>query len=422
MINKGSRFLFILYFTPPAPGTAPKRNFRIANYLAEKTERSFLFTVQYPGKPVPEIKGVELYPVKARDYRTLLRKRTEDGYLPEQKKKAVWKQWGIKLINTFPFSLWIGEGGMFYFISILKKGNQLIRDEKITHLYSSFRPFADHYIAFRLKRKNPALFWIADFRDLIIDPHYKHNLFAKKQDSFFKKIFRTADIVTTVSEGLAKKLKTYNPNVLVVRNGIDNHFQATPPIASKYFTITYTGSMFLDTRNARPLFDALKALSAKDNTVIDNIRLEYAGKDSFYWNNLAQEYHFENILVDHGLVSDDEAKRLQNESCINLLLTISSHELQGVLTGKMIEYFEAGSPVIAIVVGQNDPELKSILNELEIGESYSDTPEDLKSIEDFIYTEYLLWKKTGMNHKPVNIDVLMKKYSMDEVMQGLLDL
>lgn len=87
MINKGTRFLFILYFTPPAPGTAPKRNFRIANYLAERAELSFLFTVQYPGKPIPEIKGCEVHAVKAWDYRTLLRKRTDDGYLPEQRKR-----------------------------------------------------------------------------------------------------------------------------------------------------------------------------------------------------------------------------------------------------------------------------------------------------------------------------------------------
>lgn len=422
MINKGTRFLFILYFTPPAPGTAPKRNFRIAKYLAEKAERSFLFTVQYPGKPIPEIEGVEVFPVKARDYRTILRKRTGDGYLPEQKKQAAWKQWGIKLINTFPFSILIGEGGMFYFNSILEKGNQLIRDEKITHLYSSFRPFADHYIAYRLKKKNPGLFWIADFRDLIIDPHYQHHLFAKKQDSFFKKIFRTADVVTTVSEGLAKKLKTYNTNILVVRNGIDNHFQAAPPIASRYFTITYTGSMFLDTRNARPLFAALKALSGKDGIDIDDIRVEYAGKDSFYWNKLAREYHFENILVDHGLIDDDNARQMQNQSCVNLLLTISSPELQGVLTGKMIEYFEAGSPVLAIVVGQNDPELSGMLNELEIGQSFSDHQTDLNSIEDFIYKEYLLWKKSGMNRKPLNVEVLKNKYSMDEVMKGIMSL
>jgi hypothetical protein len=422
MIKQGTRFLFILYFTPPATGTAPKRNFRILKYISERVERSVLFTAQYPGRPVPEFLGITIYASLVWDYRTVLRRRTPDGYLPEEKKASSWKQWGIKLINTFPFNMLIGEGGLFYFNSIFKKGNRLIRDEKITHLYSSFRPFADHYIAYRLKKKNPALIWIADFRDLIIDPHYHHNLLAKKQDSFFKKIFKSADVLTTVSEGLAEKLRAYNPSVLVVRNGIEGETGSFQPNPSSHFTITYTGSMFLDTRNARPVFDALKSLSDEDKTDIDDIRLEYAGKDSFYWKKLAEEYHFENILVDHGLVADVEAQQLQKQSCINLLLTISSPELTGVLTGKMIEYFQSGSPVLAIVSGQNDAEVSGILTELEIGQSFSDHQADLKGIEDFIYKEYLLWKDSGTNRKPVKVEVLKKKYSMDEVMNEIMSL
>ena len=419
MIKPSDRFLFILYFTPPAPGTAPKRNFRILKYIAEHVQHSILFTAKYPGKQSVEIPKVETHAIKAFDYRTILRGNTKDGYLPEQHKAARWKQWGIKLINTFPFNILIGEGGLFYVNAVIRKANQLIQQEKITHLYSSFRPFADHYIAYRLKKKNPALTWIADFRDLIIDPHYEHHLFEKKQESYLKKMFNSASLLTTVSDGLSQKLKAYNPHVAVIRNGIDNNYQIPPAVSSKYFTITYTGSMFLNTRNARPLFDALQSLSGKDETILKDFRIEYAGKDSFYWNKLAAAYHFEGIMVDHGLVADDEAKRMQAQSCLNLLLTISSHELTGVLTGKMIEYFESGSPVLGIVVGQNDPELQNILTEVEIGCSFSDQDLDLKAIEDFIYKEYFIWKKSGMNRKPVNADLLKNKYSADSVMKPL---
>jgi hypothetical protein len=282
-MKPGTRFLFILYFTPPAPGTAPKRNFRILQYLSKKVERSVLLTAKYPGRPVPEIPTVVTYATLAWDYRTLLRSKTQDGYLPEQKKASTWKQWGIKLINTFPFSILIGEGGLMYFIAMVRKGNQVIRNEKITHLYSSFRPFTDHYVAYWLKKKNPQVTWIADFRDLIVDPHYRHLFFPKNHQSFFKKIFSTANLLTTVSDGLAVHLKDYNPNVLVVRNGIDDGIQVPNPNPSSHFAITYTGSMFLNTRNPKPVFEALKALSNKGLIVISNIRIRYAGKDSFLW-------------------------------------------------------------------------------------------------------------------------------------------
>jgi len=419
-MKPGTRFLFILYFTPPAPGTAPKRNFRILQFLSKKVDRSFLLTAKYPGRPTLEIPGVATYSTQARDYRTFLRSKTQDGYLPEEKKASAWKQWGIKLINTFPFSIVIGEGGLLYFISLVRKGNEVIRKEKITHLYSSFRPFADHYIAYWLKKRNPQLTWIADFRDLIVDEHYQHIFFPKNHQSFFKKIFSTANLLTTVSDGLAIHLKEYNPNVLVVRNGIDGEIKVPPPSASFHFTITYTGSMFLNTRNPKPVFEALKALSNKELIVISNIRIRYAGKDSFFWQKMAAEYHFENILEDHGLVTDEEARNLQQQSCINLLLTISSPELTGILTGKMIEYFQAGSPILAIVSGQNDAELSGVLEGLEIGKSFSNQAGDLPQIEDFIFKEYEDWRKTKSNRKPVNPNVLKEQFSNANTMKPLI--
>ena len=420
MMKPGTRFLFILYFTPPAPGTAPKRNFRILQYLSKKAERSVLFTAKYPGRPVPEIPGVITHATLAWDYRTFLRSKTRDGYLPEQKKASSWKQWGIKLINTFPFSIAIGEGGLLYFITLVRKGNQVIRNEKITHLYSSFRPFTDHYVAYWLKKKNPQVTWIADFRDLIVDEHYQHIFFPKNHQSFFKKLFSTANLLTTVSDGLAVHLKEYNPNVLVVRNGIEGEILVPPPNRSSHFTITYTGSMFLNTRNPKPVFEALKTLYDKGLIDISNVRIRYAGKDSFLWQRMAADYQFENIWEDHGLVSDDEARILQQQSCVNLLLTISSPELTGMLTGKMIEYFQAGSPVLAIITGQNDDELSGMLEELEIGKSFSDQVYDLVNIKDFILREYEFWNNSKSNRKPAKLEVLKQNYSIVNTMTPLM--
>jgi glycosyltransferase involved in cell wall biosynthesis len=411
------RFLFILYFTPPAPGTAPKRNYRILKYLSGKAGKNFLLTVKYPGRPVPEIPGVTTSASTALDYRTLLRRKTRDGYLPEQKKAGAWRQWGIKLINTFPFSILIGEGGFFYFLSLLRRGSRLIREENITHLYSSFRPFADHYAAYWLKRKHPHLIWIADFRDVIVDQHYRHLFFPKNHQVLFKKIFSKADLLTTVSEGLAKHLKLYHSKVHVVRNGIDTDARPVPPASCEHFTISYTGSMFLDTRNPRPLFKALHSLFKKDKIAINDIRLVYAGKDSSVWQELTDQYDLSQILDDQGLVDDQTARQLQQQSCINLLLTISSPELTGILTGKLIEYFQAGSPVLGIVSGQNDDELNTMFTELAIGQSFSDRPEDLHSIEDFLFGEYNYWKQNGTNRKPVKWEVLKERYSMDSIMQ-----
>jgi glycosyltransferase involved in cell wall biosynthesis len=412
------KFLFFLYYYPPVPGTAAKRNARISRAISEKAQSTHIFTAsQIPGDQLQQ-RNPKVTTITAFDYRNVLRRNTRDGAVPENMKQHAAAQWMIRLINSFPFNIVAGEGGLIYFFNLLRRGSKAIRDEQITHLYSSYRPFADHYAAFLLKKKHPEIYWIADFRDLIIDPHYNHILFAGNHHTFFSKIFRKADLLTTVSDGLAVHLRAYNQHVITLRNGIEGDI-SLQPVLSSTFTIVYTGSMFLDKRNVDPLFLALQELL--QDAVVDgsDISILYAGKDGHVWKQVAKKYRLESLLDDRGIVSAAEAIQLQLDACINVLLTVSSDQLQGVLTGKMIEYFQSGSPVLGIVVGQNDPELHSILSELEIGASYSDQPDDLEHIKSFILREYLHWKKTGMNRKPVNVDVLKRNYSIEAVMSPL---
>jgi len=415
------RFLFFLYYYPPVQGTAARRNFRISSFIRKLVSSAHVFTSSAcpPDNAAPV--NVTITTLPTFDYRFFLRRQTKDGALPEQKKKSRSVQFIIRLINSFPINIIAGEGGLIYFLNAIRKGGNILRNEKITHIYSSYRPFADHYAAYWLKRKNPDLIWIADFRDLMIDPHYNHILLPGKHHAFFKKIFSRADLLTTVSEGLAIHLRRYNPNVITLRNGIEGEIKAVNPVTTSYFTLAYTGSMFLDKRNAEPLFQALSELLTEGKVDIGNVRIVYAGKDGMHWKELAKKYEVESLLLDKGIIPADETTKIQMNACINVLLTISSDEMQGVLTGKMIEYFEAGSPVLAIIVKQNDPELQHMLHEFEIGNSFSDRREDLTGIKEFILTEYLKWKQTGMNRKPVNTDVLRMKYSQENTMKPLID-
>ncbi|HUR32039.1 MAG TPA: hypothetical protein VMZ69_11455 [Saprospiraceae bacterium] len=414
-----SRFLFYLYYYPPLPGTAPKRNHQISSEISKRVSFSQIFTSAIIKNEVVQQPDDAVITIKALDYRKILRKRSKNGALPEEQKEGKKMQWLIKLINTFPVNILAGEGGIFYFMSLLRRGQRSIRDNKITHLYSSYRPFTDHYAAFILKRRNPHLFWIADFRDLIIDPHYGHLFYPENHHFFFKRIFGKANLLTTVSDGLAMHLKKYNPEVITLRNGIEHIPEQIQPVHCKYFKISYTGSMFLDKRNPEPVFIALQELFAQNLIKRDDVRIIYAGKDSFYWNNMASKYEMDSIFDDKGIILHDEALAIQKNACVNLLLTVSSDKLQGVLTGKMIEYFEAGSPILGVVVNQNDPELDSMLIELEIGKSFADREIDYDNIRAFLYDEYLYWKRMGTNRKPVRLDVLRDKYSVEATMRPL---
>ena len=418
---KNFRFLFFLYYFPPTPGTAAKRNFRIAAYISRLASSTHIFTSSSGLQNLPPGKDVTIETLPTFDYRYFLRQRTKDGALPEEKKKSRLAQYLIRLINSYPINIIAGEGGLLYYIKAIRKGSKLIQREKITHLYSSYRPFADHYAAYHLKRKYPEVIWIADFRDLMIDPHYNHILLPGSHHAFYKKIFSKADILTTVSDGLAIHLRSYNPNVITLRNGIPGELVIPKPVHTSLFSIVYTGSMFLDKRNAEPLFHAIAALLEEEKIEREAIQIIYAGKDSTYWKAAAKKNQLESLLLDKGIISADDARIIQMNSCINILLTVSSDALQGVMTGKLIEYIEAGSPVLAIIVQQNDHELQGILRELELGDTFSDQLSDMEGIKDFILASYLKWKASGMNSKPVNSKVVMQKYTQESTMKPLLE-
>lgn len=412
------RFLFFLYHFPPLPGIAPKRNDLISSEISNKVSYAHVFTSAKQDGKLSDFNGV-VETVNTIDYRSLFRAKSAHGAFPEKSKKSLLKQGVIKLMNTFPFNLIIGEGGIYYYFSLLRHGKRIITENNITHIYSSYRPFADHYAAYRLKRKFPHIIWIADFRDLIVDPHYRHIFFSERQQKKFQKIFSTADLLTTVSDGLCHKLKAYNNNAITLRNGIKNIPAELKEVHCKYFRLVYTGSMFLDKRNAEPVFMALHQLDQDGLINLLEVRIYYAGKDGAIWEELAEKYSMESILVNKGVVPPEEAAQIQQDACINLLLTVSSDELQGVFTGKMTDYFKAGSPVLGIIVNQNDPEISELLAELEIGKSFSDRKHDLTHIKEFIFREYLYWKRNGTNRKPVNLEVLRKKYDVKETMKIL---
>jgi glycosyltransferase involved in cell wall biosynthesis len=278
----------------------------------------------------------------------------------------------------------------------------MIRDERITLLYSSYRPMADHAVAWWLKRRYPGLTWIADFRDLPVDPHTRHVLFPGWHRRLYRRVFRRADILTTVSDGLAQHLKEGHPHVVVTRNGLPEDWRMPAPVACRHFTFAYTGSMFLDTRDPAPLFDALAGLIRDGGLAREDLRIVYAGKDGAEWRQRAARFGLDAQCEDRGLVSPEEAHAIQRDANINLLLTYSSTALGGILTGKMIEYVAAGNPVLAISKGARDAEIDQLLTSVSLGRCFTEETESRDQVRSFISREYLEWRRTGMNRKPAD--------------------
>ncbi|MDX1410435.1 MAG: hypothetical protein R3330_19930, partial [Saprospiraceae bacterium] len=227
--------------------------------------------------------GIDIYDAPTHDYRTVIQGRTGKPASASESLKQSWiGRMGLRLQASFPTMYWLGEGGRQYRRAALRQAGSLVEEHGITHVFSSFPPYADHWVAARLKRAFPRLTWIADFRDLHVDPAQDNLLFRNYQLRINRKILKSATVLTTVSEGLADHLRALHPRVHVLRNGILRGIDH----ATLYerFTISYTGSMFQNKRRPDPLVQVLARCLADRSLVADHLTLRYAGKDSDVWH------------------------------------------------------------------------------------------------------------------------------------------
>ena len=423
--------LLITYYFPPVKSIGSVRNYHIAQHflpyfnsisILTTSNRNILPTEKFPTNQF------HIYEAATYDYRTLSVWRSQAGaknnkpsaekktHFSEELKSNIFVKSAIRLIDSFPFNLIFGEGGFKYIRNGFRKFEKEIKEKGITHIHSSYRPYADHYIAYLIKKKYPNIHWTADMRDLHVDLSV-NNVFIKPfQHWCNKRILSKANVVTTVSEGLAEHLKRYNNNVFVLRNGIQ--LPENEVVKKKYdkFSIAYTGSLFRDKRDPSLLFEVLKELITSKALQEKDLDIIYAGKDSAKWNHFLKEAQLSNCSTIHGMVSRSAALAIQNNCHVNVLLTYTSKELKGNITGKFYEYLSSQNPILLMINGPRDMEFERIMEDLSAGiVTYNDDKEKLKK---FILSTYQEWKLNGDVTSTLDLNNI-EKYKWNHLIQTL---
>ena len=411
--------LFIHYYFPPIKSIASLRQYNLTLYLSQFFEKLFVISTNnnqvLPQDNFPTIEKIQLQTAYTFDYRTLIawknslsKSQKEDLHLTEKSKSGFFGNMSVKLLRSFPFNLLIGEGGVFYILHAFYKGYRLIRKNDIQIIYSSFIPYSDHFIASWLKRvfawQGRRIFWVADFRDLHIDPIYNHIYWESFQHWCNKRVLRNADLVTSVSIGIAQHLERYHSNVKVLRNGISN--LTLRPIDTfntnlynPIFTLSYTGSLFGDYRNPTLLLEVIEELLQEKVFNPQNFNIRYAGKDTALWYQWLQDYPLtKQLFYSEGMVSLQQSIDIQRYSHVNLLLTSAKPEYGGVITGKFYEYLAARNPIIVLINGAKDAEFEGIMQEANAGilvyNRSDNSKEVLKSYLLMLFDDWYKHQKT----------------------------
>jgi glycosyltransferase involved in cell wall biosynthesis len=410
---------------PPLHSPGVLRNFFIAKTFQTFFKDQLILTGEWSGpamdssqKDLENVLNIERVPFL--DLRRIVHfiSENKDHTVDEKIKEGVVIRWFLKWRNAYPFVLLLGDGGPLYIYRMLKKARHFIRKHPQTIIYSSFPPYVDHFIAYRLKRQFPSLIWIADFRDLHVEPIYKTVMFPRYQIKRNAKMLKHADLITSVSEGLASQLKKYERPVQVMYNGLrapavrqSNHI--------KKFSLSYTGSLYKSYRDPGPLLSVLKSMVELNPERKDKLQIIYAGRHGSAFRDLIVRYKLEDIFENKGMLSRKNALELQQRTHVNVLLSSSSEEHYGVLTGKFYEYLAACNPILLLVNGPKDKEFEQIFSDLSAGYIH-DNGKSEESLSEFLETLFQAWKTNTFDQFRLSADKIENYFSWEKELNNAL--
>lgn len=387
---KKESILFVSYYFPPIQNVATKRIINLYLESDKYFKKRYVSTTSnrflLKKDPSYDLKFDNLIVNKTWDYRRFARKSSNTFGFTSKGGVSIFIR---KILESFPTNIVVGEGGLIYILSSYRVLSKLILKNEIDYIFSSFRPFADHYIAFLLKLRHPKLFWIADFRDFPINSSLNNTYFPRFQAWFLRLFLRRTDLVTCVSEGVKEGIP-FAGETMVLRNAVSDSPEIIKLEKYDKFTISYTGSVYPKEHDPEILFQSVHRML--DMNVIDRseIQIIYAGNSQEFWNIYVERYNLSDVFYSFGMISHTEALEIQSRSHVNLLMTYCHNDIKGDISAKIWEYLRWDGVILGITKGGVDKELGKIVDDTKSGIVFQHTQSQM--IYDFMVSMVRKWQ------------------------------
>jgi glycosyltransferase involved in cell wall biosynthesis len=388
-----NKVLIVTYYWPPSGGAGVQRWLKFSKYLPEFGWEPIILTVD-PGcaaYPVTDLSlkenlpsSIRVYPTPAINYFGIYRK---------DRSKIPTAGFANSVDNTLKGKIFRFIRGNFFLPDprkgwnkyAFKKACELIENEGIINVITTSPPHSTQLIGLKIKKKYPALNWIADLRDPWTDIYYYKQFYptfiSKMIDQRFEKsVLKKADKIITVGVSLKNlfslKIKGLENKTEVITNGYDeDDFTGITPIIPPMFTITYVGTLS-DIYPIDGFLNAVQIFKDKGNEII----LRFIGTVSKSQKDLIQSKSGDSILEFIPYVNHTAAIQYMLKTSVLLLIIPDHKSNKSIITGKIFEYIASGKPIVCI--GPLDGDAAGIIGNKEYGKTFSYM--DSKGISEYL--------------------------------------
>jgi hypothetical protein len=429
-----NKVLIITYYWPPSGGSGVQRWLKFVKYLPKFGWIPYVFTPENPAFDIKDESLLKDIPIEA-----------------EVIKLPIWEpyQWFQKLSKLFtgnapsakPNELVVKQNtSLFQKISVWVRANLFVPDprvfwvkpsvnflhdfiveNKIRTIITTGPPHSMHLIGLRLKKKNPSIKWIADFRDPWSEWGFLRSLplvgitrwYIKNLE---RKVLQTANEVVTVTPSWVKMFeKLGNRKVRLLTNGYDeDDFKNFQRSRSNKFIICHVG-IVNEQCDPTPFMKVVKALLINQPELAVDLRIRFIGdvKQSFK-DEVQGDEHLYTVTEFVDRVSHNKILDYYREVAVSLLILTGYKHPESYLPGKLFEYIRVGAPVLG--VGPENGDADAILKSCRAGDVFKETR--VEQIQSYILQSYLQWRSINSVTHVVALD----QYTRASITKNLTDL
>lgn len=273
--------------------------------------------------------------------------------------------------------------------------HDFLRANEIKKIITTGPPHSIHLIGLALKKKDPSLRWIADFRDPwsewdLLDTLSLTQWARRRHRALEKKVLTTADDVITIAPFHVTRLEALSGRkVQLITNGFDeDDFAEIVHKKTSRFTIRHVGVVD-ELRDPRPVMEAVKALCLENPKFASNVLIEFIGNvNSAFKKFVVEDEQLNKVTRFVDQMPHNELLKLYGETDLQLLVLAHTAIAPGNLPGKFFEYLASGNPILAI--GPTEGDAGSILRNNHLGVVVE--RQDIKGIELFLNEIFGMWR------------------------------